>query len=184
MKIYKDQLKNLFDEFNQSEKNLADFYLYMTYKKRKNRDHREKLKIHLDNNCCKKAKKTHFFSFPVRDVLFEILKEKGFEDVVFLDEKKNCCQKASILILKAIDYLCINYGGKSNLWYRHFVVKKYKNKNFENMKVNSANTSKIDERFYWTYLSEYVCNKEIKLETFMDDKHKFVKYYKQYEKIG
>jgi len=63
MKIYKDQLKNLFDEFNQSEKNLADFYLYMTYKKRKNRDHREKLKIHLDNNCCKKAKKHIFFHF-------------------------------------------------------------------------------------------------------------------------
>lgn len=42
--LFKEQLTKLFEEFNEKEKNIADFYLYILYKKRKNRDHREKIK--------------------------------------------------------------------------------------------------------------------------------------------
>jgi len=58
-------------------KNLLDFYMYISKKKRKNRSHREKALKHIkDCKTCVKGKYTKFFSYQITPVLIEILKEK------------------------------------------------------------------------------------------------------------
>jgi len=110
----------------ENSKSIVDCYMYILLKKRKNRSHREVAQKHL-TNCidCKKATKEKFFSYTINPLLIQILKEKGYEDYVLFDEK-NCCSIMSQQLLKAISYLCKEYKSKSSLWYRNFLVKKFK----------------------------------------------------------
>jgi len=41
----------------------------------------------------------------------------------------------------------------------------------------------LDKRFYLTFLSEHVCNKNIKYEEFCENKEKYLTYYNQYLKL-
>jgi len=91
----------------------------------------------------------------------------------------------SKIILAAISYLCVQYKSKSALWYRNFLIKKYNpNVTYKlTQKLQRNKQKEIDERFYWTYLSEIVCDKKIKIEDFLSEKNKKQKYYNSYEKF-
>jgi len=127
-----------------------------------------------------KAKK-FFFSFSITPLLIEVLKEKGFEDIIFFDEK-NCCLEMSKTILNAICFLTKKYGGKAATWYRNFIIKKFKKEHTIKLtrKINRNDKKAIDERFYWTYLSEFVCDDNIQLDDFLQSNHKIKDYYKYY----
>jgi len=105
-------------------KNLLDFYMYISKRKRKNRSHREKALKHIQScDTCVKGNYTKFFSFHITPVLIEILKEKGYEDYIVFNEKE-CCHEMSKNLLKAISYLSREYNSKSVIWYRKFFSKK------------------------------------------------------------
>jgi len=72
--------------------------------------------------------------------------------------------------LKAIDVLCKYSPSKSSLWYRHFLNEKYK---------ITYDKNNIDERFYQTMIR----HKKITLNTFQEEKNKFVTYNKEYTKL-
>jgi len=145
----------------QMVKNLIDFYMYVSKKKRKNRAHREKAQKHL-KECliCKKQDNNKFFSFTITPVIIEILKEKGYEDYILFNEKE-CCHEMSKHILKAISYLSCKYNSKSAVWYRNFLIKKFNKENNNKIPANIKrnNLSAINDRFYYTYLSESVLKK-------------------------
>jgi len=121
-----------------------------------------------------------FFSFPITSKLILELKNYGYEDCIYFDEK-NCCKDFSIIMLKAIKNLSIKYHSKASLWYRNFLLRKFKNKNYTGSIPHNGSREKLDERFYNTYLSDVVCKKNIKYEDFMADKHKFVTYHNKYK---
>jgi len=98
------------------------------------------------------------------------LKEKGYEDYVLFDEK-NCCKKMIILLLKGIKFLSKKFKSKAPVWYRNFLIRK-NNPNVNINKKMSRCDKDLEDRFYWTYMSEFVCNKSVKYETFKDEKKK------------
>jgi len=161
-------------------------YVYSSKKKEKNRSHRETAQKHLTNcpDCKKTTKKEKFFSYTINPLLIQILKEKGYEDYVLFDEK-NCCSIMSQQLLKAIYYLCKEYRSKSSLWYRNFLVKKFKKTHEDDIKRNLPRNAidKIDYRFYLTYLSGAVLKNPIDYNTFINEKNKIGKYYKFYTQL-
>jgi len=170
---------------NKNEKNLRDMFIYILMKKRKNRSHRRKIEEHMHCNLCEKTeKKSKFFSFPINPYTIEILKEKGFEGLIFYNEK-NCCRKIELLFLKAITYLCSLSRSNSSLWYRHFLINKYHNKTnpYQGNYKHNSDKNILKERFYLTFLSEYVTSKPVDHDVFMNSKTIFSDHYEQYEQL-
>jgi len=124
-RVINKEYKDMLEQYNSKSKNVIDMYLYILFKKRKNRSHRNKCQTHLNNNCCVKKQRNDrkFFSLNLNSTIVEILKEIGLEDTVLFDEK-NCCPTMSKLILKAITYLTKHTRSKAGLWYRNFLVLK------------------------------------------------------------
>jgi len=159
--------------------------MYVSKKKRKNRAHREKAQKHLKEcTICKKQNNQKFFSFTITPTLIEILKEKGYEDFILFNEKE-CCHDMSLSLLKAISYLSTKYNSKSAVWYRNYLVKKFSSQNIDKIPTNLKrnNQIKINERFYFTYLSPAVLKKPINYEVFMNEPEKIQKYYKYYTQL-
>jgi len=180
------EMENILLRENKTGKSMMDCYFYILYKKRKNRSHREKAQTHLiDCPICEKEKGKKFFSFPINPLLIEILKEKGFEDCILFNEKK-CCAEMSKLMLKAIRYLCSKYNSKSVVWYRNFLIKKFKPEKTNRLttKMTRNRKEEIDERFYLTYLSDCVTTKKVDYDVFMKEpKKKCRQYYKEYRQL-
>jgi len=104
-------------------------------------------------------------------LLIEILKEKGYEDYILFDEK-NCCKTMSRKILKSIAYLCKEYKSKAVVWYRNFLVKKFKPECKDKIpsSVNHNLKTELNNRFYYTYLSDAVCKNPINYDDFITEK--------------
>jgi len=154
-------------------------------KKRKNRAHREKAQKHLTEcSTCQKQNGNKFFSFTITPVLIEILKEKGYEDYVLFNEKE-CCHEMSKHILKSISYLSRKYNSKSVVWYRNYLVKKFSKGNINKIPPNLKRNNQlaINDRFYYTYLSEAVLKKPIDYNVFINDPEKIQNYYKYYTQL-
>jgi len=88
-------------------------------------------------------------------------------------------------ILKAIAYLCKEYKSKAVVWYRNFLVKKFKPECEDKIPsyVNRNFITELNNRFYYTYLSEAVCKNPINYEDFITEKNKKRKYYKYYTQL-
>jgi len=82
-------------------------------------------------------------------------------------------------ILNCISYLSKEYHSKSALWYRNYLCRK--NNINQKTKINKLNINELDKRFYYTYLSEIVCDEKIDINEFIEEKNKKLKYYKYYE---
>jgi len=180
----KIDLKEKFKEFENSKSKYISFYNYVFFEKRKNRSHRRKIEEHKKcSNCQKSKNNTKFFSFEIKSQLIVDLKDHGFEDCIYFDEK-NVCPVMEKILVKAISFLSIKYHSKAVLWYRNFLVKKHKGISHQpKMNSNVSNTQNLDTRFYNTYLSSIVCNKNIPIEDFLQNKNKKRDYYNSYQKF-
>jgi len=96
--------------------------------------------------------------------------------------KKNVVMRCQKNLLKAISYLSKEYYSKSAIWYRNFLIKKFKPENKDKIPnhISRNKNNLIDDRFYYTYLSDAVLKKPIDYKDFIQEKEKKLKYFKYY----
>jgi len=146
-------------ELKSDEETLLHFLLYFKYQKNKNKKHRNIINKHKDCDKCKKNENPNkFFSFNITSQIIIFLKKRGLSDCIYFDEK-DVCNEMERIILKAIKLLSHEFNSNSIIWYRNFLCKKYY-KDFNN-KLNRNDKENIDDRFYQTYIAEYITGKKI-----------------------
>ena len=159
---------------------------YMFFlKKGKNRSKRKFLNEHNCPTCKKTQSKTKFFSYDLRnDIIINFLKQYGYEDILSYDPL-NCCKEISRKIIKVLILLKKEFGGNAVLWYRNFLCKKYTKINHDKRINSLRNPSKTDERFYNTYLNDYVCKKNISYNDFVKMKweERLSSFYNEYNQL-
>lgn len=168
-----------------NEKNFKEMFLYVFFKKRKNRSKRKFLNEHNCSNCKKTQSKTKFFSYDLRnDIVLNFLKQYGYEDILAYDPL-NCCKEISRKIIKVLILLKKEFGGNAVLWYRNFLCRKYTKINHDKRINSLRNPSKTDERFYNTYLNDYVSKKKITYDEFVKMKweERLSSFYEEYNQL-
>lgn len=150
---------------------LINFANYHKYKKYQNKGHLEKFEKHKNCDCCQKTKEENkFFNFPINFVVINFLRKYRLENILKYDPR-NVSKEISVLIIKGLKLLCREYPNKSILWYRNYLAKKYGIN--QPMKLNRTHPG-INERFYKTYLADYVCEEVYDISIFKRNDYKTI----------
>jgi len=116
-----------------------------------------------------------------RKITNNILSEEDILKIESFSKSSESTKIVNMIILDLIAKMCKNFGGKANIWFRHFLVSKYFTK--ENEIVFKKN---LCAKFYYTYINPTNSDEIVNLETYtslttIERRNIFAKNHKQFD---